>query len=70
MSEAKKNVLRTHTSASSSKMLYECVVTSFDVTLGDLMGTIQEFFKKLGMDELKFKPTYNPYTEHGDLQLP
>ena len=103
LSEARKNVLRTHTTASSSKMLYkaaqeyrrtgvfkpmklfsidrvfrnetldathlaeffqiEGVIAGSDITLGDLMGTIEAFFKKLGIDELKFKPTYNPYTE-------
>lgn len=27
------------------------------------MGTFETFFKKLGITQLKFKPTYNPYTE-------
>ena len=93
LAEAKKNVLRTHTTASSSKMLYkaalkfkrtsvfkpmklfsidkvfrnetldathlaeffqiEGVVANVDITLGDLMGTIEAFFKKLGIGELK-----------------
>jgi phenylalanyl-tRNA synthetase alpha chain len=26
-------------------------------------GTLYEFFSKLGIKELKFKPAYNPYTE-------
>lgn len=103
MNEAKKNVLRTHTTANSSKMLYsaaqeykrtgvfkpmklfsidkvfrnetldathlaeffqiEGVVANVDISLGDLMGTIEAFFRKLGIEELKFKPAYNPYTE-------
>jgi phenylalanyl-tRNA synthetase alpha chain len=27
------------------------------------MGVIHEFFKKLGITRLRFKPAYNPYTE-------
>lgn len=27
------------------------------------MGVINEFFKKLGIEKLRFKPAYNPYTE-------
>ncbi|XP_054168866.1 phenylalanine--tRNA ligase alpha subunit-like [Oppia nitens] len=102
--ETQKNVLRTHTTAVSARMLYqlaqECqrdgkpfkaaklfsidrvfrnetldathlaefhqiegVVADVGVTLGDLMGLIQEFFLKLGIKRLRFKPTYNPYTE-------
>ena len=34
-----------------------------NLTLGDLMGVLHAFFSKLGMKNLKFKPTYNPYTE-------
>ena len=33
------------------------------LTLGDLMGILRQFFSKLGMDQLRFKPAYNPYTE-------
>ena len=98
-SEAQKNVLRTHTTAVSSRMLYalaqqkefkpvkyfsidrvfrnetldathlaefyqvEGVVADKSVTLGDLVGILQEFFSKLGMQKLRFKPAYNPYTE-------
>ena len=98
-SEAQKNVLRTHTTAVSSRMLYalaqqkefepvkyfsidrvfrnetldathlaefhqvEGVVADKSVTLGDLVGILQEFFSKLGMKKLRFKPAYNPYTE-------
>ena len=34
-----------------------------DLTLRDLMGYIKEFYAKLGIYKIKFKPTYNPYTE-------
>ncbi|CAG5093490.1 Similar to alpha-PheRS: Phenylalanine--tRNA ligase alpha subunit (Drosophila melanogaster) [Cotesia congregata] len=97
--EAKKNLLRTHTTAVSARMLYqlmqkgefkpvkyfsidrvfrnetldathlaefhqiEGVVADYNLTLGDLIGTLYEFFKKLGIDKLEFKPAYNPYTE-------
>jgi phenylalanyl-tRNA synthetase alpha chain len=29
----------------------------------DVLGTLHEFFKKLGIPKLYFKPAYNPYTE-------
>ncbi|XP_002128146.2 phenylalanine--tRNA ligase alpha subunit [Ciona intestinalis] len=97
--EAQKNVLRTHTTAVSARMLYnlaqqkefkpvkyfsidrvfrnetldathlaefqqvEGVVADRSVTLGDLMGVLHEFFRKLGVHQLRFKPAYNPYTE-------
>ncbi|XP_031832231.1 phenylalanine--tRNA ligase alpha subunit isoform X2 [Nomia melanderi] len=97
--EAKKNVLRTHTTAVSARMLYklmeqgefkpvkyfsidrvfrnetldathlaefhqiEGVVADYNLTLGDLIGILYEFFKKLGITQLEFKPAYNPYTE-------
>ena len=81
--EAKKNLLRTHTTAVSSKMLYklaqgpfepkkyfsidrvfrnetvdathlaefhqvEGLVADYNLTLGDLIGVIAEFFKRIG----------------------
>ncbi|CAH1246378.1 FARSA [Branchiostoma lanceolatum] len=99
--EAQKNVLRTHTTAVSARMLYqlaqqqkdgfkpvklfsidrvfrnetldathlaefnqiEGVVADYNLTLGDLMGVLHAFFKKLGIEKLRFKPAYNPYTE-------
>ncbi|XP_015512836.2 phenylalanine--tRNA ligase alpha subunit isoform X1 [Neodiprion lecontei] len=97
--EAQKNLLRTHTTAVSARMLYnlmqqgefkpvryfsidrvfrnetldathlaefhqvEGVVADYNLTLGDLIGTLYEFFKKLGIIQLEFKPAYNPYTE-------
>ncbi|KAL6766885.1 TSF3 [Auxenochlorella protothecoides x Auxenochlorella symbiontica] len=96
--EAEKNLLRTHTTAVSSRMLYrlaqngfrpakyfsidrvfrneavdrthlaefhqiEGVVAGVGLTLGDLIGTLTEFFARLGLPTLRFKPAYNPYTE-------
>jgi phenylalanyl-tRNA synthetase alpha chain len=119
--EAQKNILRTHTTAVSARMLYklanqpggfrpakyfsidkvfrnetldathlaefhqvrtltllssentanlwlfdfqvEGVVADVGLTLGDLIGVLYEFFKKLGFERLEFKPAYNPYTE-------
>ncbi len=39
------------------------MVADRDLTLGDLLGVIAEFFKKLGIKKIRFKPAYNPYTE-------
>uniref|UniRef100_A0A673KE75 phenylalanine--tRNA ligase n=1 Tax=Sinocyclocheilus rhinocerous TaxID=307959 RepID=A0A673KE75_9TELE len=97
--EAQKNLLRTHTTAVSARMLYklaqqekftpvkyfsidrvfrnesldathlaefhqiEGVVADYGLTLGNLMGVLHEFFTKLGITKLRFKPAYNPYTE-------
>ncbi|XP_066994203.2 phenylalanine--tRNA ligase alpha subunit isoform X2 [Anabrus simplex] len=96
--EAQKNLLRTHTTAVSARMLYklakegfrpakyfsidrvfrneeldathlaefqqvEGVIADHNLTLGNLIGVLSEFFKKMGMDQLRFKPAYNPYTE-------
>ncbi len=33
------------------------------MTLRHLMGIVKELYAKLGLHEVKFKPTYNPYTE-------
>lgn len=41
----------------------EGVVADYNLTLGDLIGTLYEFFKKLDITQLRFKPAYNPYTE-------
>jgi len=99
-SEAKKNILRTHTTAVSTRMLYDLAqspggfkpvrrfsidrvfrnetldathlaefhqvegfIADRNLTLGDLLGTIKEFFHQMGIDEVTFKPAYNPYTE-------
>ncbi|KAI8374735.1 tRNA synthetases class II core domain (F)-domain-containing protein [Radiomyces spectabilis] len=100
--DAGKLILRTHTTAVSSYMLYqlaekskvegfkpakyfsidrvfrnesvdathlaefhqiEGVIADRNLTLGDLIGFMDVFFKKMGMDKIRFKPTYNPYTE-------
>ncbi|KAG5526638.1 hypothetical protein RHGRI_032790 [Rhododendron griersonianum] len=97
--EANKNLLRTHTTAVSSRMLYllgqqknftpkkyfsidrvfrneavdrthlaefhqiEGLVCDRGLSLGDLIGVLNNFFLRLGMSKLKFKPAYNPYTE-------
>ena len=34
-----------------------------NVSLAHLMGIISSFFNKIGITNVKFKPTYNPYTE-------
>ena len=28
-----------------------------------MSGVLHQFFKKLGIEKLRFKPAYNPYTE-------
>ena len=98
--EAFKNLLRTHTTAISSQMLYklanqpggftparyfsidrvfrnetmdathlcefhqvEGLVADYDLSLGDIIGTIETFFNKIGITQLRFKPAFNPYTE-------
>ncbi|VEN34985.1 unnamed protein product [Callosobruchus maculatus] len=97
--EAQKNLLRTHTTAVSARMLFklaqqkefkpiklfsidkvfrnetldathlaefhqvEGLIADYNLTLGDLIGVFAEFFKKLGITQLEFKPAYNPYTE-------
>jgi phenylalanyl-tRNA synthetase alpha chain len=97
--EARKNLLRTHTTAVSSRMLaklaaepefrpvkyfsidkvfrnetvdathlaefhqIEGLIADYNLTLGDLIGMLEEFFRKLGMTKLRFKPAFNPYTE-------
>jgi len=98
--ETRKNLLRTHTTAVSSQMLYklanqpqgftparyfsidrvfrnettdathlcefhqvEGLVADYDLSLADLLGTIETFFNKIGITQLRFKPAFNPYTE-------
>ncbi|KAM9957606.1 hypothetical protein ACTFIW_012571 [Dictyostelium discoideum] len=98
LEEAEKNILRTHTTAVSARMLYklaqngfkpkkyfsidrvfrnetldathlaefhqvEGVIADVDISLGHLIGVISEFFKRLGIDNVRFKPAFNPYTE-------
>jgi phenylalanyl-tRNA synthetase alpha chain len=98
--EADKNILRTHTTAVSARLLHqlaqregpwqpvkafsidrvfrneavdrthlaefhqvEGLVADRGLTLGHLIGMLHEFFRRLGMEKLRFKPAYNPYTE-------
>ncbi|XP_011685292.1 PREDICTED: probable phenylalanine--tRNA ligase alpha subunit isoform X2 [Wasmannia auropunctata] len=99
LEEAQKNLLRTHTTSNSARMLYklmeegefkpikyfsidkvfrnetldathlaefhqvEGVIADYNLTLGNLIGILYEFFSKLGITQLQFKPAYNPYTE-------
>ena len=41
----------------------EGFVIGDNLTLADLMGFIKEFYARLGITKIRFKPTYNPYTE-------
>ncbi len=93
--EAKRLVLRTHTTAVTIRYLaehkpkeanvfsigrvfrnekvnykhlaefhqIEGIVVSDDVGIRDLMGIQQEFYRRLGLDKVRFWPTYFPYTE-------
>ena len=93
--EAKKLVLRTHTTATTVRYLtehkeppvkvfsvdrvfrnekldykhlaefhqIEGIIMDRRVTLRDLMGTLTEFYRKLGLEKVQFWPSYFPYTE-------
>jgi len=103
LDEAKKNLMRTHTTPCSARMLYalandakktgiftpkkyfsidrvfrneatdathlfefhqvEGLIADYNLSLPNLMGIIGEFFKRLGITNIKYKPAYNPYTE-------
>jgi phenylalanyl-tRNA synthetase alpha chain len=41
----------------------EGFIVGDDLSLADLMGFIKEFYARLGLTQIRFKPTYNPYTE-------
>ncbi|KOG99798.1 phenylalanine--tRNA ligase subunit alpha [Saccharomyces eubayanus] len=41
----------------------EGVLADYNITLGDLIKFMEEFFERMGVTGLRFKPTYNPYTE-------
>lgn len=100
---SKTNLLRTHTTAVSSRLLYdlaqeykktgvftpkkffsidrvfrnettdethlcefhqiEGMVIDRGLSLGDMIGLLAQFFAKIGITDLRFKPAYNPYTE-------
>jgi len=34
-----------------------------DLSVRDLMGTFVEFYSHFGIENIEFKPHYNPYTE-------
>ena len=93
--EAKKLILRTHTTAVTIRYLsehkeppvkvfsvdrvyrnekpdykhsaefhqIEGIIMDKNVTLRDLMGTLTEFYRKLGLKKVQFWPSYFPYTE-------
>lgn len=41
----------------------EGVIADYGLALGGLIGFMKEFFAKMGVHGLRFKPAYNPYTE-------
>jgi len=41
----------------------EGFVVANNLSLRSLMGYIKEFYTKMGIKKIRFKPTYNPYTE-------
>ena len=41
----------------------EGFVLDKNLTLADLMSYVKEFFSRIGLTEITFKPAYNPYTE-------
>lgn len=100
--ESRKNVLRTHTTAVTTRKLFslaqsrqgkpfsplklfsidkvfrnesldathlaefhqvEGIVADRGLTISHLMGLLSLFFSKMGMEKVRFKPAYNPYTE-------
>jgi phenylalanyl-tRNA synthetase alpha chain len=101
--EARKTILRTHTTAVSARTLYkmgeeykktgvftpkkyfsidrvfrnetldathlaefhqvEGFIADRNIGLGHLIGTLKDFFARVGISKLRFKPAYNPYTE-------
>ena len=38
-------------------------VLADDLSVRDLMGTFEEFYRQFGITDVQFKPHYNPYTE-------
>lgn len=39
------------------------VIIDENANLATLLGTLQEFYRKMGFDRIKFKPSFYPYTE-------
>ncbi len=94
--EAKRTVLRTHTTALSARYLssvkpgkpkkffaigrvfrneatdfkhlaefhqVEGIIAWEGATFADLLGVIKEFYRKLGFEKIRFRPSFFPYTE-------
>jgi phenylalanyl-tRNA synthetase alpha chain len=94
--EAKRTVLRTHTTALSARYLssvkagkprkffaigrvfrneatdfkhlaefhqVEGIIAWDGATFSDLLGVIKEFYRKLGFEKIRFRPSFFPYTE-------
>lgn len=95
-SEAKRKVLRTHTTALSARYVaaidnnipkkyfaigrvfrneatdykhlaefhqVEGIISWKNATFRDLLGVLREFYKKLGFEKIRFRPSFFPYTE-------
>ncbi|MCK5608792.1 phenylalanine--tRNA ligase subunit alpha [Candidatus Pacearchaeota archaeon] len=41
----------------------EGIVVDKNATFGHLLGYLRQFYKKMGFDEIRFRPAYFPYTE-------
>lgn len=41
----------------------EGFIADRNIGLSHLLGIMQEFYSKIGIKQMKFKPAYNPYTE-------
>jgi len=41
----------------------EGFIADYNISLSHLIGTLKEFYHRIGIKRLKFKPAYNPYTE-------
>lgn len=41
----------------------EGLVVDKGLRLGHLMGTLEEFYRRMNLTKIRFKPAYNPYTE-------
>ncbi len=41
----------------------EGMIVDYNIGICHLIGILSAFFKKLGLNNIKFKPAYNPYTE-------
>jgi phenylalanyl-tRNA synthetase alpha chain len=41
----------------------EGVVADYGLGLPHLIATISDFFRRVGISDIKFKPAFNPYTE-------